>query len=160
MAQPIKRDLRAYMREDAKKEEVVTVPGPILDKDGNPDMLEIKVLSNATIQEINDAYKEKVIATDGKGNPYIANGEVALRVERNNRKASQHIIAEALVHPNLKDPELMKFFECNDITEMPMKVFPKSDEYTCVSRAVMAALGLIDEPTKEETNKTIDEVKN
>ena len=107
-----KRDLRVFMRESAKTEEIVTVPGPdsIKDEDGKPIMLEIKVLSNETIQKINDNYKRKSIAVDKKGTPYIANGEVAFRVERDNVKASQHIIAEALVYPDLKDPELMAFF--------------------------------------------------
>ena len=41
-----KRDLRVFMRESAKTEEIVTVPGPdsIKDEDGKPIMLEIKVL--------------------------------------------------------------------------------------------------------------------
>ena len=159
---PQKRDLRAFMRESAKVEEVVTVPGPdtILGEDGKPVMLEIKVLSNETIQKINDAYRKKSIAVDKKGQPYIANGEVAFRVERDNVKASQHIIAEALVYPDLKDPELMAFFNCNDLSEMPLKVFPKADEYAHVSRAVMAALGLASEPAQEEKESALDEAKN
>ena len=31
---------------------------------------------------------------------------------------------------------------CHDITEMPDKVFPKSDEFARVSRIVFAALGI------------------
>jgi len=157
-----KRDLRAFMRESAKVEEIVTAPGPktILDDDGKVIELEIKVLSNETIQRINDMYKSRSIAVDKKGNPYIANGEVAFRVERDNIKASQHIIAEALVYPDLKDPELMEFFKCNDIAEMPLKVFSRTDEYTHVSRAVMLALGLASEPDVEEKEKTLDEAKN
>ena len=123
-------------------------------------MLEIKVLSNETIQKINDNYKRKSIAVDKKGTPYIANGEVAFRVERDNIKASQHIIAEALVYPDLKDPELMAFFNCNDIAEMPLKVFPRADEYAHVSRAVMVALGLASEPAQEEQENVLNEAKN
>lgn len=159
---PQKRDLRVFMRESAKTEEIVTVPGPdtIKDEDGNPVMLEIKVLSNETIQRINDNYKRKSIAVDKKGTPYIANGEVAFRVERDNVKASQHIIAEALVYPDLKDPDLMAFFNCNDIAEMPLKVFPRADEYAHVSRAVMVALGLASEPAQEEQEQVVSDVKN
>ena len=162
MAQNGKRDLRAFMRESAKVEEIINVPGPdtIPGEDGNPVTLEIKVLSNETIQKINDNYKKKSIAVDRKGNPYIANGEVAFRVERDNIKASQHIIAEALVYPDLKDPELMAFFGCNDISEMPLKVFPRADEYAHVSRAVMAALGLASEPATDEQERALNEAKN
>lgn len=159
---PQKRDLRVFMRESAKTEEIVTVPGPetIKGEDGKPIMLEIKVLSNETIQKINDNYKRKSIAVDKKGTPYIANGEVAFRVERDNIKASQHIIAEALVYPDLKDPELMAFFNCNDIAEMPLKVFPRADEYAHVSRAVMIALGLASEPAQEEQDSVLNDAKN
>ena len=158
-----KKSLKAFMRESAKTEEIVTAPGPesIIDPEtGQPVVLEIKVLSTETIQKINDRYKRKAVAVDKKGQPYIANGEVAFRVDKDNVKASQHIIAEALVHPDLKDPELMAFFECVDIAEMPLKVFPKSDEYTHVSRAVMVALGIASEPAQEEQEAALEEAKN
>jgi len=157
-----KKDLKIFMRESAKTEEIVTAPGPdtILGEDGKPITLEIKVLSNATIQKINDGYKKRAIAVDKKGNPYIANGEVAFRTERDHVRASQHILAEALVYPNLKDEELMAFFDCHDITEMPLKVFPRTDEYAHVSRVVMAALGLGSEPAQEEKEQALDDIKN
>ena len=162
MAPQNSRSLRVFMRESAKNEEIVQAPGPdsILDEDGKPIMLEIKVLSSETIQKINDNYKTKVIATDKKGQPYIANGEVAFKVTRDHVKASQHILAEALVYPDLRDPELMAFFECNSIAEMPLKVFPRPDEYAHVSQVVMAALGLSSEPEAEETSGAIEQAKN
>ena len=33
---------------------------------------------------------------------------------------------EALQYPNLKDPELMKHYNCADMTEMPLKVFSRN----------------------------------
>jgi len=158
-----KKDLRLFMRESAKIEEIVTAPGPdtIIDPNtGKPVVLEIKVLHNDTIQEINEAYKKRGMATDKKGNPYIADGMVAFREERDRVKASQHIIAAALVHPDLKDPELMDYFGCNDIADMPTKVFPRADEYAHVSRAVMLALGIASEPDQDEKEKALDEAKN
>ena len=159
---PEKRDLRVFMREAAKTEEIVTAPGPdtILGGDGKPITLEIRVLSFEAIQRINDNYRKRAIAVDKKGNPYISNGEVAFRTERDNLKASQHIIAEALVYPDLKDPELMAFYNCHDIAEMPLKVFPRTDEYSQVSMAVMAALGLSSEPPQEEEETLLEEIKN
>ena len=36
----------------------------------------------------------------------------------------------------------MEYYHCVDVTDMPLKVFPKADEYQHVSRMVMQALGL------------------
>ncbi len=69
-------------------------------------------------------------------------GEVVWKTERDSARASRHMIVEALQFPNLKDKELMEYYGCVDITEMPLKVFPKADEYQHVSRMVMQALGL------------------
>ena len=54
----------------------------------------------------------------------------------------------------------MAFFNCNDIAEMPLKVFPRADEYAHVSRAVMVALGLASEPAQEEQENVLNEAKN
>lgn len=157
-----KRDLKYFMRPEAKTEEIVTAPGPdtIKGEDGNPIELEIKVLSQTTIQKINDGYKKRSIATDKKGNPYINSGEVVFKTEKDSARAFRHTLVEALVYPDLKDPELMKFFECVDITEMPLKVFPRSDEYAHVTRVVMAALGMGTAPEADEDDKLITDAKN
>lgn len=154
----MKRDLKYFMREQS--EEIVHAPAPASFKDdeGNPIDLEIRVLSNAQIQRINDGYRRRSIALDKSGNPYISNGEVVFKTERDSGRAMRHIIAEALVYPNLKDKELMDFYKCYDITEMPLLVFSKMDEYTAVSRAVMAALGMVDDG--ESGDNDIEEAKN
>lgn len=82
------------------------------------------------------------MATDKKGNPLIAMGEVVWKTEKDSARASRHLIVEALQFPNLKDKELMEYYHCVDVTDMPLKVFPKADEYQHVSRMVMQALGL------------------
>ena len=157
-----KRDLKAFMRESAKTEEIVSVPGPdtILGEDGKPVMLEIRVLSNSAIKKINDMYTTRQMAVDKKGVPYVQAGEVAFKTTMDTQKATGHILAEALVYPDLKDPELMKFFGVVDISEMAAKVFPRTDEFVHVNRAVMMALGIGREPANEETEKALDEAKN
>ena len=137
-----KKDLKYFMRNT--EPEVVTAPGPdsFRDEDGNVIDFEIKVLTQADITRINDNYRNRSIATDKKGNPLIANGEVVWKTEKDSARASRHMIAEALVYPDLKDPELMKHYNCVDITEMPLLVFPRADEYQHVSRIVLQALGL------------------
>lgn len=152
-----KKDLKYFMR--SKEPEIVTVPGPdsIKDEDGNVLPLEIRVLSQGEISKINDMYRIKSMATDKKGNPLIFMGEVVWKTEKDSARASRHLIVEALQFPNLKDKELMEYYGCVDITEMPLKVFPKADEYQHVSRMVMQALGLASPVSGDED---IDDAKN
>jgi hypothetical protein len=151
------KDLKYFMREQG--EETVTVPGPETIKDENGDvlMLEIRILSNTEIQKINDSYRKRSIATDKKGNPLIAMGEIVWKTEKDNSRAVRHIIADALVYPDLKDKALMDFYKCVDITEMPRLVFPRSDEFAHVQRTVFTALGLIEGASD---NETIEAAKN
>nr|UWI04094.1 MAG: XkdN-like tail assembly chaperone protein [Bacteriophage sp.] len=137
-----KKDLKYFMR--STEPEVVTAPGPesFKDEDGNVIQFEIKKLTQEEITRINDAYRKRSMATDKKGNPLVANGEVIWKTEKDSARASRHMIVEALQYPNLKDEELMKHYGCVDITEMPLKVFSGADEYQHVSRIVMQALGL------------------
>lgn len=137
-----KKDLKYFMRN--LEPEIVTAPGlpSITDEEGNIIPLEIKVLSQEEINKINEMYRRRSMATDKKGNPLIAMGEVVWKTEKDSGKASRHLIVEALQFPDLKDKELMDYYKCVDVTDMPLKVFPKSDEYQHVSRMVMQALGL------------------
>ncbi len=157
----MKKDLKYFMREN--KEEVITAPGPasFVDENGNVIDFEIRVLDNATIEKINSYYRKRSIATDKKGNPLFANGEVLWKVEKDNARATRHIIVEALKYPDLKDPALMEYYKCVDITEMPNLVFPKPEEYAHVNRLVFAALGLGTFPGEEgEETSDIDDAKN
>ena len=152
-----KKNLKYFMRDT--KDEIVTAPGPDSFKDENGKVInfEIKVLSQETINKINEAYRRRSMATDKKGNPLVTMGEVVWKVEKDNARASRHIIAEALQYPNLKDPELMKHYNCADMTEMPLKVFSRADEYQHVSRIVMQALGLMETP---DDSAEMDAAKN
>lgn len=151
------KNLKYFMRDN--KDEVVTVAGPdtIKDENGNVIQLEIKVLSQAEIQRINNNYRKRTVATDKKGNPLAYNGEVLWKTEKDSAKATRHMIVEALQYPNLKDKELTDYYKCVDVTDMPLLVFSRPDEYSHVVRAVMTALGLIDAVSDEET---VEEAKN
>lgn len=154
-----KKDLKYFMR--STEEEVVTAPGPasFKDEEGNVIDFEIKVLSQAEINKINDMYRRRSMATDRKGNPLIANGEVVWKTERDGAKASRHMIVEALQYPNLKDKELMDWYKVVDVTEMPLKVFSRPDEYQHVSRIVMRALGLAEE-VEDDSKDDLEAAKN
>lgn len=142
MAETIKKDLKYFMR--STEAEVVTAPGPesFKDEEGNVIQFEIKVLTQEEINKINDAYRKHSMATDKKGNPLVYQGEVIWKTEKDNARASRHLVVEALQFPNLKDKELMAYYNCVDVTDMPLKVFSKADEYQHVLRIVMQALGL------------------
>ena len=152
------KNLKYFMR-DFTKDEIVKVAGPesIKDENGNVIELEIRILSQEEIQRINDGYHKRSVATDKRGNPLAYNGEVLWKTEKDSARATRHIIAEALVYPNLKDKELMDYYKCVDITQMPLLVFRRADKYAHVVRVVMTTLGLIDGEKDEEI---IDEAKN
>lgn len=153
----MKRDLKYFMRK--KEPETVIVPGPdtFRDENGNVIQFEIRVLTQEEIMKINDSYRRRTMATDKKGNPIVAMGEAVWKTERDTSRASRHIIVEALQYPDLKDKELMDYYGCVDVTDMPLKVFSRSDEYQHVSRIVMKALGLADDIDEEEE---LDSAKN
>ena len=136
----MKKDLKYFMRSTES----------FKDEDDKVIDFEIRVLSQEEINRINEGYRKRGMATDKKGNPLIANGEVVWKTEKDPAKASRHIIVEALQYPDLKDPDLMKHFGCVDFTDMPLKVFPSADEYQHVSRIVMQALGLASAISDEE----------
>ena len=152
-----KKSLRYFMREP--ETEIVTAPGPetFKDEEGRVIQFQIRVLTQKEIQEINDGYRKRGVATDKKGNPLVDGGELVWKTETNPARASRHIIAEALVYPNLKDPELMDFYHCNDISEMPLHVFRRPDEYAHVTDMVMKALGLSD---ASEDKEDLEAAKN
>ena len=152
------KNLKYFMREAAEVEKVVTVPAPesFKDENGKVIQLEVKVLSSERIRAINEGYHTHTVALDKKGNPYINGGNVVFRDERDNAKATRHILVEALQYPKLDDPELMKYYNCVDITQMPEKVFSRADEFAHVTRVVMALLGIGGQPMKRKstTQKT------
>lgn len=152
------KDLKYFMRK--QELEIIKALGPdtFKDENGKTIELEIKVLPQIEISKINDRYEKKGIATDKKGNPIVSGGEVVWKKERDNERALRHVIVEALEYPNLKDPELMKFYDCVDVTEMPLLVFSRTDEYTQVLKTVMIALGLREKDDTDEEN--IEEAKN
>lgn len=153
-----KKDLKYFMRD--MQPEIVTVPGPETFKDENGNVIdfEIKVLSQSEIMKINEAYRTHRAAKDKKGNPLVLNGEIVWETEKDSTRASRHMIVEALQYPNLKDPDLMKHYNCVDVTEMPLLVFRRTDEYQHVTKIVMQALGMLS--GVEADDAEIEDAKN
>ena len=145
-----KKDLRYFMRQ--RQEEIVTIPGvdSFRDEEGKVIDFEVRILSSKEIMHINEMYRERSVAIGKKSQPYIANGEVVFKTKRDNERATRHILVEALAYPDLKNKELMEFHHCVDITEMPLLVFYRMDEYTQVLQSVLQVLGIIDESDEDE----------
>ena len=154
------KNLKYFMREESKQEQVFQVPAParFVDEKGEVVQMEVKKLHNDAIARINDMYKSRTPMKDKKGNYIVQNGEVVFRTEKDSVKATRHIIVEALVYPDLKDSELMKYYDCVDITDMPLKVFPDNDELGYVTRKVLEILGLTD--ASESNEQEVEDAKN
>ena len=145
------KNLKYFMREAAEVERVVTVPAPesFKDENGKVIQLEVKVLSSERIRAINEAYHTHTVALDKKGNPYINGGNVVFRDERDNAKATRHILVEALQYPKLDDPELMKYYNC------------VGDNRTLIIQpAATTHSQLSEEEQKQADEKEIDDAKN
>ncbi|MDR1630818.1 MAG: hypothetical protein LBS36_11530 [Oscillospiraceae bacterium] len=154
------KNLQYFMRESAKAESIVSVPGieSIKDEHGEVVPFEVKKLSRKSVQEIFAKYETQEIVYDANKKPYVVDGEVVCRTKTDHARAVRHLIVEALQYPNLKDPALMDFFNCYDITDMPLLVFPQADEYAQVVDVVMRTLGL--RGASDEQDREVSDAKN
>ena len=151
------KSLSYFMRETAKEEQIIEVPGvpSIVDENGNVVNFKIKVLNQKQISDIYDKYRTRQMVFDKRGNPFTRGNEAVFKTENDSAKALRHIIVDSLVYPDLRDKDLMEFYNCFDITEMPIKVFPDPKEYSHVERAVLSALGIMDSNDDE-----VEDAKN
>ena len=151
------KNLKFFMR--PQQEEIVTFAAPesFKDDDGNVIEFEVKVLPQQEIDKINAIYRKRSIATDKKGNPLVNGGEVVWKTERDNARALRHIIVAALQYPKLDDKELMSYYKCVDVADMPLHVFSHHGEYDYVVQRVMQALGMMEAP---DDAQTLEEAKN
>ncbi|MBP5163239.1 MAG: hypothetical protein ILP16_09735 [Spirochaetales bacterium] len=159
------KSLKYFMQDTAKESEIVEVPGLERFKDGDGKVIpfKIKVLTQEEITTYFNEYKKKTMVFDRKGVPYAKGNEVLYRVDEDNERAVRRIVVESLVYPDLKDKELMDFYKVVDITEMPRRVFSQPGEYAYVQRAVLSAMGLIDNITdaaKASKSSDVEEAKN
>ncbi len=130
-------NLKRFMRPEMKADEAFEVK--IKDKDGKDMMIKIRRLPRKIVNEIRDAYTTKEIAYDKKGNPIFRGQRLVMTESRDEEKYLRHLLCEALVIPKLNDPELMEFFGCVDMTDMPDVVFTQPEliqvinEYTRIA---------------------------
>lgn len=154
------KNLSYFMREELKNEDIVEIPGPesIQDENGDPVMFQIKRLRRERVDKIYDRYRTLKPALDKNKKPYVVDGKMVMMEEKDYAKALRHVMAEALVYPNLRDEELMKFYDCIDVTEMPVKVFTQK-EYSEVIKMLNHVLR-IDDEDEEEQKDDLETAKN
>lgn len=154
------KSLSYFMRETAKNQEIIEVPGieSIKDEKGNVVPFKIRILTKKQIDDIYDKCRTRTLLYDKKGKPVINRGQAVFDVKTDNNKALQRIIVEALVYPDLKDKDLMDYFNCYEFAEMPLKVFPNQKEYDQVTNIVFSALGIFDDDGDSEDE--VQEAKN
>ena len=124
------KSLAYFMREELKEEKIISMEGPetIKDEKGNAVVFQIKKLSQDRIDQIYDMYEREEVAMDPKTKtPFEKNGHVLTRVEKNYDKAFRHLVVESLVYPNLKDKELLEFYNCVDAADLFTKMFTRQE---------------------------------
>lgn len=152
--------LKYFMKEELKKDEIVEVPGTetFADDNGKPVPFLIKKIGVEEMNRIRQNYTVKKQARNEKGKPILDKfGNLVFITEVDDSKVTNRLIVESLVQPNLKDPELMKFYECVDVMEMPYKIFKKPSDYKYISNQVLLVNDLIEDKSDEEL---VEEVKN
>lgn len=155
------KSLSYFMRESAKRQEIIEVPGieSIKDEKGNIVPFKIKILNKKEIEDIYDKYRTRTLLYDKKGKPIINRGQAVFDVNTDSNKALRRIIVEALVYPDLHNKELMDFYECYEFADMPIKVFPNPKEYDQVANIVLSALGILEDDS-EDGEDEVQEGKN
>ena len=149
----MKKDLSYFLRNNEPKIVEIEAPPTIKDAEGKPVMMQVRELPQEKIDEIFDMYTSKRPERDKRKNPLVVNGEVAMRKDRDASRAVRHLVAEALVYPDLHSEEVQKFFSCFELSEILYKVFPAPDEYQYVVNSVLEVLGLTDDTDDDDVEK-------
>lgn len=151
--------LKAFMRNKAKEEEIVSVyaPDSFTDEEGNKAVLKVKRLSVKHVNEIYDRYNHVVSAKDEKGNVIIRGNRVVKDFYTDMEGYTNRLIVEGLVYPDLHDKELMDFYGCVDVMDMPHAVFASKSEYEYV-RDIITSLACT--LSGDENKHIINEAKN
>jgi len=156
-------DLSYFMHDTTPTEATYPAPASFVDKNGNRLQLIFRILTEAEIREIRKHWQKRTIVKDEKtGHPIIlSNGTVAVDETYDGLTAMQEMLVESLVYPNLKDKALLDHYNCLNAIEMPLKVFPHSNDLAYVVNAFNILHGFAEpDENAEKTESDIDKAKN
>lgn len=114
----ISRFMRPDMKDATKVFDV-----KIKDKDGNEMPLKMRRLSDDEKNKIQKFYRKLKPAYDDNGRPIIQKGRLVMIDESDDSAGGKHLLAEALVEPNLADKDLMEYYGEYDKIKMLTRVF-------------------------------------
>ncbi len=158
------KDLKFFMKEELKTDEVKEVPGlkTFCDDKGNPIPIQIRALDMEKISEIRKNYTVTKLVVDERGKRiFDKSGKPIYDKDMDNLALTNRLIVEAVIFPPLKDEELMNFYDCKSVTDMPMRVFKRNEDYAYVSQQVLEVCGLSDsEGEILSDDELINEAKN
>lgn len=155
----MKNKLSYFLRKREDQFREFEAPASFKDENGKPIMMKVRILSQEEMDNIYEKYTNKQIARDGKKkSPIVQNGMLVEKQARDYGSAMRHLVAEAIVDPDLKSSEAMEFFDCYDMSEIIYKVFPSSEEYNYVVNKVLEILGLTNDIDEESDD--VEKAKN
>lgn len=148
-----KKTLDYFLKKHEPKIVEIEAPESFVDENGKRIMMRVRILTQEEIDRIYDSYTKKATAFDGTGRkkkPLVDGGELVVRRDRDSGAALRHVVAEALVDPEIKSQVCMEFYNCYDISEILYKVFPLSEDFNYVVTEVLKALGITNDDDENE----------
>lgn len=143
------KSLNYFMRDNRNEVVEVEAPPTFKDEKGNPIMMRVRKLSQKEINDINDKYRTNRVMKDKRGNPIVNGGQVVRDKSFDAESATQMLIVKSLEYPDLTSKELMDYYKCVDVTEMPQLVFKTFDEYNYIVNTILEILGISDKDEEE-----------
>lgn len=149
--------LKFFMCEELKQEMIVEVPGiqTFCDDKGEPVPFKLRAIGSDELNKIRDGCHIRKMVKDKKGKPMFLNGQIQYTDEYDNVLLTDMLIVSSLVFPDLRDKELLAFYNEQDSTKLVHKVFRKIEDYKYISEKVMEVSGITD-----DADDVIDTVKN
>lgn len=144
------KNLKYFLKHRDPEIVEIKAPDGFVGEDGKPLMMKVRVLTQEEIDHIYENYTTKRTATDKKKKPLVDGGELVVRRDRDSGAALRHVVAEALIDPDLTSDEVMKFYDCYDASMIVYKMFPTTEEFNYVITEVLKALGISGEEDDED----------
>lgn len=154
------RTLAYFMRETAKKQEIVEVPAlnPSKMKTDRWYHLRLRCLPKRKLTtSMTSIGQEQCCAIKRANQSLTGDRQYLISIQTVTALSGALWWKHWFIH--LHNKELMEFFDCYDFSEMPLKVFPNPKEYDQVANIVLSALGILEEEN-EDSESEVQEAKN